>query len=198
MPDEPAQDWIQQLTASLEPKLKSATASLLQQEVELNLQKTGVLDIAEVHDHVDTMGKVTAIYLPIMGDVVGDIFTFLPDESANHVVDLMMGNSLGTTKLIGEFETSALKEFGNITSGVIVTELANSLNISMILTVPNLATDMVGALVDQVLIEYGASGTNLLAIEMQFVVSDHQIDGTFLTLFDQNTSDLIRSKLVTP
>lgn len=189
---------LNQLTSPLQQKLNDALSSLIRKPVTLSLKNGGIVSITSVHEWMETpQESYTAIYIPIMGDVIGDIFVFMPQRAAYLIADLMIGNPLGTTTTLGEFESSALKELGNITTGVIVTELANTLNMSMMLTVPNLASDMVGALVDQVLIEYGETSDDLLVIQFPFSIElDNQtVNGSFDLFFDKNSTDQIVSRL---
>lgn len=189
-------DIFDKLTKSVQQKLNDALASMVNRDVDFEIKKQGIITIPEVHNLVDQSGtNVTSVYIPIMGDVVGDIFIFLPEQAGRNLADLLIGNEQGTTKIIGDFEMSALKEVGNITTGVIVTELADELKLSMMLTTPNLATDMVGALVDQVLIQYGETSNDLLAIEFKFKIKDLEIEGSFLLLFDEEASVLIKKKI---
>lgn len=184
------------LTSKLQGRLSDAISSLVNQKVTLEMKQSGIIGVTEVHDLVSRPDQnVTTIYIPIMGDVTGDIFLFLNDNSANNVADLMIGNELGTTHLLTDFEESALKELGNIATGVIVTDMANDLNLSLMLTVPNIATDMVGALVDQVLVEYSESGNEILSVVFPFSIPSIDVQGGFLLLFDKSASDLIREKL---
>jgi chemotaxis protein CheC len=184
------------LIAIIQDKVNSAVATLVNRPITLTIEHHGIIQIPEVHNRVSQMsGQVTTVYIPLTGEVYGDIFLFLPGSSAPAMADLMLNNPAGTTKVISEFESSALKEMGNITSGSIVTELANSLHLSMMLTTPNLATDMPGALVDQVLIQYGEISNDLLAIELSFSIPDNEVSGSFFLLFDQESSETIRGKI---
>ncbi len=186
------------LTTSLQKKLNEAMSSLTRQPVDLSIKESGMLTITEVHKWLESPDSAfTTIYVPIIGEVTGDIFVFLPEQSAHAIADLMIGNPPGTTTMITEFEGSALKEMGNITTGVIVTEIADALKISMMLTTPNLATDMVGALVDQVLIEYGEISNQLLGLQFPFQLKQQntEITGSFVLFFDKASSDSITQKL---
>jgi chemotaxis protein CheC len=192
---------LSRLTAALQTKLSEALTNLTRQQVSLSLDKCGIVSIIKMHEWLKKPEEaITTVYIPIMGEVTGDIFVFLPIESAQALSDLMMGQPVGTTSFISEFEASALKELGNITTGVIVTEIANMLKISMMLTVPNLATDMAGALIDQVLIEYGETADQLLAFNFPFTISvqEKTIMGSFILFFDKASSDTINQKLTSP
>lgn len=189
---------LQPINDTIQAKLSEALVSLTQQTgVSLHLQQSSILPVSDVHSLVvgDGTESAMAVYIPIMGELTGDIFVFLTGHSAALLADLMIGNPLGTTKLIGEFESSAIKELGNITTGAIVTELSNALGISMMLTVPNLAKDMPEALIDQVLIEYGSTAPNLLAIQFPFTIDPVGVRGYFLIMFDSPSSERIAQQV---
>lgn len=187
---------LDQLVNSIQTKLNDALGSLMQKSVSLQLKQSGLMPITEAQKLLENIpGRVTAVYIPIIDNVTGDIFVFLPSELANNLADILIGNPLGTTNVIGDYESSALKEFGNITFGVIVTEIANQLKLPMMLTVPNLATDMANALLDQVLIEYGETAMDMLAIQMPFTIENIPLEGNFLILFDKASSDAIAARL---
>ena len=187
---------LNQSISSIQPKLNSALASITRQEVNLSLKECSISSLSAVHSMVgDQQSNVTTIYIPIMGDVTGDIFLFLNTDSAAKIADLMIGNEPGTTQILTDFEQSALKEMGNITTGVIVTALANATGLSMMLTTPNLATDMATALVDQVLIEYGEAADDLLVIDYPFIIEGIEAQGNFLLLFDKDSSATISNSM---
>ena len=172
------------LASTLQQKLSEALSSVVQQPVTLQLGHFGLVPLSEIQ-MMAGQSSVTAIYIPLLGDLIGDLFLFLDSVSSVVFADLMIGNEVGKTTAIGEFESSALKELGNICSGVIVTELANVLKLSIILTVPNLVTDFAQAVIDQVLISYSENNTEALAIYLPFTIKGHVASGSFLLLFDK-------------
>jgi chemotaxis protein CheC len=188
---------LDELIIKIQNNLNEALRSITRKPVCLELKHSGIMQITEAQSLLENIqGQVTAVYIPIINDVIGDIFVFLPVELAHNIADILIGNEPGTTKVVGDFESSALKEFGNITFGVIITQLANALNLPMMLTVPNLATDNASALLDQVLIEYGETANDMLAIQMPFTIENVANEGSFIMLFDKKSSDMISSKLV--
>ena len=178
----------------LQQKLSGALSSVVGQPVSLQLGHFGLVPLGEIQ-RMAGQASVTAIYIPLMGDLVGDIFLFLDSVGSVVLADLMMGNAPGKTSAIGEFEASALKELGNITSGVIVSELANQLKLSIILTVPNLVSDFAQAVIDQVLIAYSENDSEALAVYLPFVIEGHAASGSFLLLFDKKGFERISTQL---
>ena len=187
-------DSINALSASVQGKLAEALQSVIRSPVNLQLGHSGLVPLKEVKQMIGG-ASATSIYIPLLGDLNGDIFLFIDGLGASVLADLMIGNEAGTTSVVGDFEVSALKELGNITTGVIVAELANQLGLSLMLTVPNIATDFAGAVIDEVLITYAATHTEALAIHMPFTLEGHIVSGFFLLLFDQTGFEVIIQKL---
>ncbi len=182
------------LATVLQEKLSAGLASVVRQPVQLNLGHLGQVPLSEISKIIG-VASLASIYIPLVGDIVGDIFLFVSASEAAILVDLMMGNASGTTTTLGEFEASALKELGNISSGVIISEMANRLHLSIMLTVPNYTDDYAGAVIDQVIISYAETGSDAYAIHLPFTVEGHVVSGFFLILFDKPGLDTILSKI---
>jgi chemotaxis protein CheC len=171
------------LVGVIEEKLGEAIGAVVRQPVSLKLGHFGTMPLSEV-DRLAGRNQATIIYVPLTGDVAADIFLVLNDTAGPLFVDMMMGNPVGTTAIIGEFEGSALKELGNITSGVVVSELANVLKLSIMLTTPNMVTDYPSAVIDQALISYAEQGTEAFALHLPFTITGFAAGGSFLLIVD--------------
>ena len=68
---------LNKLVSGIQSKLNEALHSLTRREVNLNLKTSGLMPITEAQKLVQNIsGQATTVYIPIMGDVVGDIFVF--------------------------------------------------------------------------------------------------------------------------
>ena len=95
-----------------------------------------------------------------------------------------------------EMSISALKEVGNILASAYLSALGNLLNKTLIPSVPLLAYDMAGAVVDHVLIELSQSGDFVMMIETDFGGEPDQdlaIKGHFFLLPDPATLNIFLS-----
>lgn len=186
------------LTKNIQEKLNKVMESMVNKKFAMEMKEQSIMTMPEIYKIVNECNQASAtVYIPLVGDVIGDMFLFLFDRSAETFADMMIGNEVGTTRIIGDYEISALKEFGNISIGLIVSELANLLELSIMLTTPNYAADMPGALVDQALISYGETSNTLLAIKFDFELKSPKVSGSYLILFDEDASKLIRDKIKT-
>ena len=92
-------------------------------------------------------------------------------------------------------EVSALKEIGNILTGAYVNAFSNFTKLNMISSVPALAFDMVGAIVNTVLADLGEVGDYALIIETKLTTSDSSIDGHFFLVPDSDSLGVILKTL---
>ena len=70
------------------------------------------------------MSQAIGIYLTVSGSADGHIMLMYNPKMAYGFVDLLMGQPEGTTKALGEIESSALGELGNIMGSSFLNALA--------------------------------------------------------------------------
>jgi chemotaxis protein CheC len=114
------------------------------------------------------------------------LFVF-PEESAKELIDVLMGQPVGTTKIIDECGQSALLEMSNIFVGAYLSSLANLLGLKILPEPPHTATDMVQALIDFVLIKLSRHSNDVLIVKEIIQVDGHNINGIFLIVFDNES-----------
>jgi len=128
---------------------------------------------------------VAAIYMKLMGDTQGTALIIFPRKSAFTLVDILMNRPDGQTKFLKEIDRSALKEVGNILTGAFLTALADFLNIAFIPSVPLLAYDMVGAILEALAIEFGEDADHIFCIHTEFIDPSLNMKGNFILVFDR-------------
>ena len=138
---------------------------------------------------------VVSIYMNLMGDTQGSALLVFPRQSAFTLVDILMKRPTGQTKFLKEIDYSALKEVGNILAGAFLTTLAEFINISLIPSVPLMAYDMIGAILEALAIEYGSDSDHIFCIQTEFIDPSFKIEGTFLLVFNREALDKIIEKI---
>lgn len=147
----------------------TALSKLLRQRILMAVPKASVIPLAQVDAMLggpDTL--VWAIYLRIEGEVTGHMLFLLPYDHASLLVDLVMGYPLGKTPEIDEMGTSILEEVGNVLTASYLSALGELTKLEMQVSVPHLASDMVGALLDAVVAELAVASDQVLALETEF------------------------------
>lgn len=136
---------------------------------------------------------VTAVLLKIRGEAPGMIFLLFPPASAFSLSRLLRGQPKSEHTVLDELDISALKEVGNILSGASLTALSRFVDLNLLQSVPDTATDMLGALFDGLLAELGQLSDIVLVFRVSFSV-ESEINGQLFFLFDANSSAKILAR----
>jgi chemotaxis protein CheC len=179
----------------------TALSQMIGQTVTLRVPHVTVTEISQVPEHLGGAEKLmVGITLQILGDARGSIMLLFPQESAHRLLCSLLGYQ-GETLTMDEIAVSALKEVGNILASAYLSALGNLLNKTLIPSVPLLAYDMAGAVVDYVLIELSQSSDLALMVETDFAGEPGQnlaIKGHFFLLPDPTTLDIFLSEVGGP
>lgn len=120
---------------------------------------------------------VSAVYLQITGQLEGYILLLFPLSNAMHVTDLMLGLPPGSTRTLGELEQSALGEAGNVTGSAFLNYLSEISGLDGRPSPPAVVIDMVGAVLDLMLIQASQYGDDILMLEAIFRGAEESITG---------------------
>lgn len=171
----------------------TALSQMIGQTVYLQVPHVTITEISKVSGHLGGAERLmVGITLQILGDARGSIMLLFPKESAHRLLCSLLGRQKKTL-IMNEETVSALKEVGNILASAYLSALGNLLNKTLIPSVPLLAYDMAGAVVDYVFIELRKSGDMALMVETDFSGDRDQglaIKGHFFLLPDPVTLNI--------
>ncbi len=171
----------------------TALSQLVGETIMLKVPRVTVTEFAQVPDLLGGPEKLVAgVTLRILGDARGSILLIFPQASALQLLSSLLGPR--ERKLFDEMDVSTLKEVGNILASAYLSALGRLLKISLIPSVPALACDMAGAVIDHVLIDLGRSGDVALMLETEFHgLGDglRSIKGHFFVLPDPDSLETV-------
>ncbi|MDH3998336.1 MAG: chemotaxis protein CheC [Desulfuromonadales bacterium] len=171
----------------------TALSQMIGQTVMLEVPQVTITEIRDVPDHLGGAEQLmVGITLQILGDARGSIMLLFPKESAQRLVSSLLGKE-EKELVMNEMTVSALKEVGNILASAYLSALGNLLNRTLIPSVPMLAYDMAGAVVDYVLIDLSEEGDLALMVETDFIGDPKQgptVKGHFFLMPDPSTLDI--------
>jgi chemotaxis protein CheC len=130
----------------------------------------------------------TAVLVKILGDVPGMIILIFSPASARALANLLTGERGEDMKMLTEIDRSALRETGNILSGASLAALSKFLGVNLLQSVPDIATDMLGALMDEVLSVIGRESDIGLVLKANFLVEKEHISGDIFFIFDPRST----------
>ncbi len=171
----------------------TALSQMIGQPVQLRVPHVTITEISQVPDYLGGAEKMmVGITLQILGDARGSIMLLFPQESAHRLLCKLLGDQ-GKILIMNELTISTLKEVGNILASAYLSALGNLLHKTLIPSVPLLAYDMAGAVVDYILIDLSKSSDLAMLVETDFTGKSPQdlaIKGHFFLIPDPSTLDL--------
>lgn len=135
---------------------------------------------------------VVGIYLTIEGDATGHLMLIHEPSIAFQLIDLQMGQPLGTTTVMGEMEASVMGEMGNITGSFFLNAIADATNLTLTPSPPAVMIDMAGAILGIALTKIMQEQDDLLVVSADFGTENQQMSGNFLVM---PTTDFLRTIL---
>ncbi|MGE3267738.1 MAG: hypothetical protein AB7P40_03250 [Chloroflexota bacterium] len=128
----------------------------------------------------DPERAVVAVYLGIEGDLPGHILIAFSESMALGLVDMLMGQDVGTTTELGELEISALAESGNVAGSFFLTTIADWSGLTLPPTPPVVIHEMCGAILDTLAGELALQEhDHAMVIDAQFTCDGQVVDASF-------------------
>ncbi|MGB9682045.1 MAG: chemotaxis protein CheC [bacterium] len=158
----------------------TSLSQLLNQRVDMNVPDVKLLELKDVPyilggADVPVMG-VTVL---VEGDADAQILLLFTKESSERLIENIVAG-FSPNDISQEIRESVLLEVGNIVGTTFLNALGSFTNMTFIPTVPGIANDMAGAILDSVLVT-GADGNNIILIVIaEFAVKGEVIDGYLL------------------
>lgn len=173
----------------------TALAKLINMKIDMSVPKVALVPFKELAEIIGSEEKIlVGILLQLQGDISGMMMFLLEEESAHHLVNVLMGLPLENSDDYSEIQLSALNEIGNIIAGAYLSAMSGLTNLTITASVPSLAIDMAGALLSVPAAEYGKIGDKVLLIQTQFGEDDF-LNGYFLMIPELDSYDVILSSL---
>lgn len=168
----------------------TALAEMLDKKIVMSVPTTEIVpfnDIISILDGPESV--VIGVLVDMSGDLSGYILMVLEKADAYEMISIAMNEERKppenfTSEDLSELEKSYLTEMANILVGAYLSAICSLTNLSVIPSVPQLAIDMVGAIISIVAIEYGKIGDSVLFLETKFSDINKNMTGHFFLIPD--------------
>ena len=166
----------------------TALADLIGTKVEIDVPQVRILPIENVSSILgDPERMFFVLDMELLGEIRGRIFLLFSPEHARVLSASLLGKKPDEIRFDDEMVQSTLKESANILSGSFLTALVEMTNINIMSSVPLLAMDMIGAVLDFIFIQIAQYTQEVFFIKTDMKVTDANLEGFFL-LFPQDES----------
>lgn len=153
----------------------TALSGMIGQPVDVSVPNAMALPLA---DAVDAAGPaempVTAVALPVIGDLEGIVLMLFADTSADTLCSIL-GVEAGT-----EMGFSALSEIGNIVGASYLGALGSTTGVNIEPGPPQAASDMLGALVSSILAASAETADIALLLDSNLIIEGTDAQVSFI------------------
>ena len=138
--------------------------------------------------------EAVGIYLQAKGTVSGQMLIVIPYIEALELVALIMGEPSGSIHELGTIERSALAELGNITGSFFLNTIADTTGSSILPSTPVVLTDMIGSILDVILVMSDGASEYLLMFQATFERSGRGSQASFWIVPDVRTLESLAKR----
>lgn len=155
----------------------TALAQFLNRKIDMSVPKALIVPLGDVSAKVGgPEERMLGIFLKVMGNLSGRFLLLIPERTAGKLLcALIPGSTFQMPSEMGELEKSCVKEVGNILAGAFLNALSVLTKTPMLNSLPSMAFDMAGALIDAVITDMVEVGDSVLMIETSFIESSEDL-----------------------
>ena len=169
----------------------AALEQMTSQRITINVPSAYPLPIEDLASVLgDAEDIIVMLFFKIFGEVDGSIIVTFTEEQATFLANLLLGKDESDMDITEEKE-SALKEVGNILTSAYLTAFSTLVGFNLMPSIPYIAYDMVGAVVDPLVIDLSQSVEYALVTDTEFLFPKRAVEGKCLTFFGRDSFSLI-------
>lgn len=167
-------------------------SSLLKRRVDVSVTSVDLIPLKIIYNFFNgPESMVSVVYIEGYSEGFrGMMFLIFPHPEAMRLVEIATGQKLADGRIRDEYSMSVLKEIGNIMCGCYLNALAAFVHRKLMHSVPQVSNDMLGAVMDSVLVDLSMESDYALVLETAFTLGESGCKGF---LFFVPTADSLDS-----
>ena len=174
----------------------TALSALLRQQVKIDVPKVALM---EFNNAIEILGGPETIACGIMvklsGDMNGIILYLQELDFINIVLDSVFKKTIDNYGELGEMETSALIEIGNIGISSYINSLAAFVRMDVQLSVPAFCINMTGAMITVPMTVLGYESNKLMLLDGNFRCGGQAVSSKLLLVPDVDSLGVLLRRL---
>ena len=172
----------------------TSLSAFLNQQIKISVPNVKLMVFDEA---VEILGGPETIACGIMVRLTGDmngIILYLQElDFINAILKSVFNETVGSYSELGEMETSALVEIGNIGISSYINSLTAFVGMDVHLSVPSLCINMAGAMIAVPMTTYGYESNKIMLLDGEFLCGGREVSSKLLLAPDVNSlSDLLK------
>jgi len=174
----------------------TALSSMLNKTVRMTLPNVQILGYNEAIKFLgDPEEIVAAILVKMTGEINGLMLFILKMDFINEVLSSVMQEEIEDYYQLNVLETSALEEIGNIIISSYVNAMSTLSEVTINLSVPDIAVNMLGGILSVPMVEFGYQTDKMMMISGQFIIGGKVLHSDLLMMPDIMSLNFLMEKL---
>ncbi|HBC98746.1 MAG TPA: chemotaxis protein CheC [Lachnoclostridium sp.] len=174
----------------------TALSSMLGKTVRMTLPDVQILGYNEAIKFLgDPEEIVAAILVKMSGEINGLMLFVLKLDFINQVLSILMKEEIEDYYQLNVLETSALEEVGNIIISSYVNAISSLSEVSINLSVPDIAINMLGGILSVPMVEFGYQTDKMMMISGQFIIGGKVLHSDLLMMPEIQSLNFLMEKL---
>lgn len=174
----------------------TALSKMISTKISIDVPKVSFSTIDETVDRFgDPETLVTSVYLQLLGDMTGVLLFSFRKDTAITLASLLLGRRPGQTRVLDDLGQSAMKETGSILAGAYLSAIGSLLKIRLTISSPDIAHDMAGAVIEDVLLETNKEADYSLIIDTNLTIIDKKVAAYFFFIPDHDSLNKMLKRL---
>jgi chemotaxis protein CheC len=174
----------------------TALSDILADKVMMSVPELKIIDVERMTTILGgPENEVVGILVNMTNDVEGMLLFLLEKDFICLLINVLMDKKIESFSDISEMDMSAIMEIGNILAGSYVGAIGMMTNLDIRLATPQIAIDMVGAILSYPAAYFGNMAEKLLFIEEDFLSGDTKIKSHLLIMPEPKSLDIILESL---
>lgn len=179
----------------------TSLASMLDMKITTTVPEVEVVPFSHIINILNGPENiVVGVLINMSGDLNGYILMILEMRDAYEMASIALHREerlpeVITPDMLNELDRSTITEIANILVGSYLSAICAMTQLSVTPSVPQLAIDMVGAIISIVLVEYGKIGDSVLFLKTQFSDVDKKMAGHFFLIPDFESYKILMRSL---
>ncbi|WP_333650764.1 chemotaxis protein CheC [Lacrimispora sp.] len=174
----------------------TALSSMLGKTVRMTLPNVQILGY---NDAIKFLGDpeeiVAAILVKMSGEINGLMLFILKLDFINEVLSSLMQQKIEDYYQLNVLETSALEEVGNIIISSYVNAMSTLSDVTINLSVPDTAVNMLGGILSVPMVEFGYQTDKMMMISGQFIIGGNVLHSDLLMMPEIQSLNFLMEKL---
>ena len=163
----------------------TALSSLLNQQIRISVPNVELMDFDKAMGILGGPETIAGgIMVRLSGDMRGIILYLQELDFINLILESVFGKRIATYEELGEMETSALVEIGNIGISSYINSLTSFAGMDVHLSVPAFCINMAGAMVSVPMAEIGYESNKMMMLDGTFWCAGNEVSSKLLLVPD--------------